>query len=249
MNKLKTSEKIQAAANLMLWNQHKQPPESALKTIEHGHLQGLTDINDQWRLQALTEMFGPVGIGWAYDILKLWTEPGCAGEVCAFAHINMSVKTEEGWCTPFHGTGGARLIRKTTYGLVTNDDAFKMAITDALSVCCKELGIGADIYLGMWESKRGAPASLTDPAGPDVTEGDYNTLKRSWAESHPGSAPADESDEMRKRRLLKAFHAWADPLTSDLCLVNDFKTWSKEDLINCQQALAKDTKPQPQEAK
>lgn len=33
-------------------------------------------------------------------------------------------------------------------GLHTSDECFKMALTDAISVACKALGIGADIY---WE--------------------------------------------------------------------------------------------------
>ena len=31
-------------------------------------------------------------------------------------------------------------------GLYTSDECFKMALTDAISVACKALGIGADVY-------------------------------------------------------------------------------------------------------
>ena len=53
-----------------------QPPVSALRQIQAGDLKGKTDINPQWRYEAMTEAFGLVGIGWKYEIQKLWTEPG-----------------------------------------------------------------------------------------------------------------------------------------------------------------------------
>ena len=30
-----------------------------------------------------------------------------------------------------------------------NDEAYKMALTDAISVACKQLGVGADVYLSL----------------------------------------------------------------------------------------------------
>ena len=53
-----------------------RPPKKALRTIEAGKLKGKTDINPQWRYKAMTEKFGLVGIGWKYDVQRLWTEPG-----------------------------------------------------------------------------------------------------------------------------------------------------------------------------
>jgi hypothetical protein len=37
-------------------------------------------------------------------------------------------------------------IAKEKSGLYTSDEAYKMALTDAISVSCKALGIAADIY-------------------------------------------------------------------------------------------------------
>ena len=42
-------------------------------------------------------------------------------------------------------------VAKESSGLRTNDEAFKMALTDAVSVACKALGIGANVY---WEKDR-----------------------------------------------------------------------------------------------
>ena len=44
------------------------------------------------------------------------------------------------------GIGGNTIQQIEKGKLVTNDEAYKMAYTDALSVACKMLGMGADIY-------------------------------------------------------------------------------------------------------
>jgi len=73
--------------NLELWEKLHRPPITALKTIKGGRMSGKTDISPQWRLKVMTETFGPVGIGWKYEIERLWTEPGSDGQVCAFALV------------------------------------------------------------------------------------------------------------------------------------------------------------------
>ncbi len=45
-------------------------------------------------------------------------------------------------------------------GIHTNDECFKMAITDALSVAMKQLGMAADIYMGLWDGSKYQDAPL-----------------------------------------------------------------------------------------
>ena len=137
--------------NLEIWNKVCRPPPAALKQIKGGRLSGMTDISPQWRYKAMTEVFGPCGSGWSYAIVKTWTDQGPAGELMVFAHILLHVK---GYAYPIPGIGGSALIAKETAGLRANDEAYKMAITDALSVAMKQLGVGADIYMGMWDGTK-----------------------------------------------------------------------------------------------
>ena len=130
--------------NMDLWDAVARPPEDALKTITGGRLNGMTDIKPQWRLKAMTEQLGPVGKGWSYTIDRLWTEPAPDDQVFAFALV--SVKVGDG--APIPGVGGSMLIELQKNGPHCNDDAYKMAVTDALSVALKSLGVAADIYLG-----------------------------------------------------------------------------------------------------
>ena len=137
------------------YNKLRRPPVTALKTIGAGRLKGKSDINPQWRYEAMTEVFGPCGTGWKFTIDKLWNEPGADGAIFAFAQISLCVFSEDGtWSDPIPGVGGHQLIVKESAGLHNNDEAFKMAVTDALSTAMKMLGVAADIYAGLWDGSK-----------------------------------------------------------------------------------------------
>ena len=46
------------------------------------------------------------------------------------------------------------LVAQESSGLRASDEAYKMAITDALSVALKVLGVAADIYAGLWDGSK-----------------------------------------------------------------------------------------------
>ena len=55
---------------------------------------------------------------------------------------------------PIVGVGGNHLVTKEKAGLRNNDECWKMAVTDALSVALKMLGVAADIYAGRWDGSK-----------------------------------------------------------------------------------------------
>jgi hypothetical protein len=114
-------------------------------------------------MQVLTEQFGPVGIGWTYEIIDHWREDGPAGEVAAFVHIHLFINHDGTWSKPIPGTGGSKLTAMESGGLHFSDEAYKMATTDAISVAAKALGVGADVYMGQLDSKYQKPQG-TAPA-------------------------------------------------------------------------------------
>lgn len=137
--------------NLTIYNEVRNVPDSAKRRIEAGRLKGKTDINPMWRIKALTEKFGPCGFGWKYVITDKRLEQGANGEVAAFLDIDLFVKADGVWSDAIPGTGGSAFVAKEKNGLYTSDECFKMALTDAISVACKALGFGADVY---WEADR-----------------------------------------------------------------------------------------------
>lgn len=131
-----------------------RPPKEALREIQGGKLKGMTDINPQWRYEAMTERFGLVGIGWKYEISQLWTEDGSNGEKLAFAKVAVYVKQDGEWSDAIIGIGGSRLVSQEKGVLVSNDEGYKMAVTDAFSTALKMLGVAADIYAGRWDGSK-----------------------------------------------------------------------------------------------
>jgi hypothetical protein len=131
---------------LDIYDKLKIVPESAKKPIGGGRLKGMTDINPMWRIKAMTEQFGPCGMGWYYTIEKQWLEHGDGAEQKAFCNINLYYKVGEVWSMAIPGTGGSDFVVVEKNGPFTSDECFKMALTDALSVAMKSIGVGADVY-------------------------------------------------------------------------------------------------------
>ena len=132
--------------NLRFYEFLRLVPQHALKTIGAGRLKGMSDINPVWRIKAMTECFGPCGIGWKYEVTKQWQEP-YGQEVKAFCNINLYIKVDGAWSDPIPGTGGATLVEVNSKGyLYVNDEGHKMALTDAMSVAMRSLGVAADVY-------------------------------------------------------------------------------------------------------
>lgn len=133
-------------SNLEYYEKLRSVPDNAKKEIKGGKLNGFTDINPMWRIKALTELFGPCGIGWKVSVKKKWLET-YESVVCAFCDIELYYRTRDGeWSDPVEGTGGSKFVSQTRNGADVSDECFKMAYTDAISVAAKMLGVGADVY-------------------------------------------------------------------------------------------------------
>jgi hypothetical protein len=152
-----------------IYNKLARPPKEALKSIGGGRLKGMTDIKPQWRIKISTENFGLCGFGWKYTIDKTWSEPAINNEVMCFAIISLYLKIDGEWSEAIPGVGGSQIVeleknydfkdkqntpnepKKVPYA---NDEGYKMAVTDALSVAFKMVGVAADIYMGNWDGTK-----------------------------------------------------------------------------------------------
>lgn len=210
------AEKKQNA--LEIYEALSRPPKDALREIQEGTLKGKTDINPQWRYKAMTEIFGLVGLGWKYEILDLWHEPGAGNEVLCFAKVAVFIRDPETkeWSDPIVGVGGSKLINDFNRGPKSNDEGYKMAVTDAFSTSLKMLGVAADIYAGRWDGSKykdqgEAPAEnktankeATPAGGPD-TEEEHKQIKDLLDTKYPDGTPMfeDVRPQMKKWRSEK----------------------------------------------
>lgn len=205
------------ADNMTLYNAVRTPPPEALREIKAGRLAGKSDINPMWRIKTLTEQFGPCGVGWKYTIEKLWTEQGANGEIAAFALINLYHKIGEGWSEPIPGIGGNSFVAKEKSGMYTSDECYKMALTDAMSVACKALGVAADVY---WQADKTKYTRDTEPprekadekliaefykAGADKGRG--KPIMAQWARQSMGNIP-ENLTKAQIKRLIEAIKGW-----------------------------------------
>lgn len=143
--------------NMKIYEATRHVPPEAKKPIPAGRLKGYTNINPMWRIKTMTEQFGICGIGWRVEITKQWLEPSENGEVSAFCNINLFIKVDGEWSEAIPGTGGAKYVVQEKSGKYVDDEAFKKAETDAISVACKMLGIGADVYWAEDRTKYDTP--------------------------------------------------------------------------------------------
>ncbi len=137
---------MSANQNTQLFDQMRVTPQEARKPITGGRLKGFTDINPMWRFKRLTEVFGPCGIGWKYEIVSQRIQPGHGNEVAAFVDILLYYKINGEWSAGIPGVGGSSFVAMEKGGAHTSDECFKMALTDAIGTACKALGMSADIY-------------------------------------------------------------------------------------------------------
>jgi hypothetical protein len=103
--------------------------------------------------------------------------------------IKLYIKIEGEWSDPIPGTGGSSFVTKEKMGLYTSDECFKMALTDAISVACKALGFGADVY---WDKDR-TKYSLAEDA--PVKQIDVPQPVK------PAAAPANATGEDKTKKI------------------------------------------------
>lgn len=139
--------------NLNIFNQLATTPDEAKKQIAAGRLKGFTDINPMWRIKRLTEVFGPCGIGWWYDITDKRLEQAPNGEIKCFVSINLFYRWGEVISQPIPGFGGSSFLSHERNGDYVSDECEKMALTDAIGSACKTLGMSADVYYSKDRSK------------------------------------------------------------------------------------------------
>lgn len=130
--------------NKRYWNQLKKTDPKYTKRINKGFGE-ITTIDPQWQIGKMTEVFGPVGVGWGYNVKYTYTEQLVFAEVSVWTNDDRSR----------HGYGPVcsvqKLWRKTG---ALDDEAPKKAMTDAMTKALSHLGMSADVFLGMFDNSK-----------------------------------------------------------------------------------------------
>lgn len=157
---------------LAIWNQvATTDPKHTKEVSQRG---GFTSIDAMYNIQRATEVFGPVGRGWGYRTKNQTLLVGKDKDQ-ALAIVDLAV-----WhADPLDpdkiynfGPIRATNVLIDAKGRI-DEDAFKKAMTDALTKGLSHLGFSADVFLGKFDDDRYVSAQ-----------------RRKFAEGRPAEAPA-----------------------------------------------------------
>lgn len=136
--------------NLNLWAKHADIDPAFTKPITGKAYKG-TSPNPQYVIRCLTDMFGPVGQGFGWDVVAEDFTP-LAGETLHWCRIRF-------WHTDrantFDSYGQTKASYTTSSGkIMVDEDAPKKSLTDAIIKAASHIGIGANIFLGRWDDQK-----------------------------------------------------------------------------------------------
>jgi len=142
--------------NLRIWSSlGKTDPKHTKRFKRQGGFEG-TSIKPIYHDQKMTDLFGPVGIGWGITEPTFQLVNGADGEVAVFCWLSVWYRdpaTGER-SDPIPGVGGDFVVKKNKYGLTADDEAFKKATTDAIGNATKHLGAAADVHMGQHDDDK-----------------------------------------------------------------------------------------------
>lgn len=203
------------ADNMRIYSRARSVPDGAKKAIKGGAYgaAGLTDINPQYRIERMTEIFGPVGEGWIWEPVEYWEANG----VC-YAHVTVKYRTENGWSASIHGYGGTKIGNKD------DSDLYKSTNTDAIGNALRFLGIGADVWYNPGNSADKNQFDSKHSAPPEMSEKPQRSQNDKPSAPQQQSAPRMAAPEQKKfitknatdeeyEATMKAFGAELENLT------------------------------------
>ena len=149
--------------NTALWQAFETTDPKYTKAFKRGGGFKGTAINATSIQKTLTEQFGPCGIGWKFVLEDDRIVEGhklTSGDLCKLhvirGHLDYCIGDK--WYSTGPQFGQTTLVgehgdyeKRYTY---TDEEAPKKSITDCIGKCAATLGIGADVYLGLFDDNK-----------------------------------------------------------------------------------------------
>ncbi|BCV03387.1 MAG: hypothetical protein CM15mV66_160 [uncultured marine virus] len=132
--------------NLNIWNEVKETDPRFTKKVSFG-ARSFTSIDAHYQIRRATEVFGPVGTGWGYDVN--YTTMTVGEKAFQFADVSIWISNRNNVYGPIRGCN----LLVDAKGRV-DDDAPKKALTDALTKALSHLGFNSDVFMGMFDSNK-----------------------------------------------------------------------------------------------
>lgn len=165
------------ANNLSIWKRVQRTAPRFTKPLEGMGFVG-TSINSTYMFMRATEIFGPIGEGWGYEVLeekfidgKPLVEPVLDernkqvatrflrdGDGALFCEQNHSIKIRFWYIIEcetrgeFESYGATPYRYQTNYGIKVDGEAIKKSLTDAIKKALSMLGFSSDVFMGMHDN-------------------------------------------------------------------------------------------------
>lgn len=144
--------------HLKLWTAVEKTNPSFTKEFNRGGGFKGTAINPTYLARKATETFGPVGIGWGYEIVHEETTKGAKinEDDCEQIHT-LRVKVWYKWQGErgeLEHFGATTFVGKNKYGSFTDEEYKKKSLTDAIGKCLSLLGFSSDVHLGRYDDNK-----------------------------------------------------------------------------------------------
>ncbi|MEQ5140328.1 hypothetical protein [Proteus vulgaris] len=165
------------ANNLNIWKRVQRTDPRFTKPLEGMGFVG-TSINSTYMFMRATEIFGPIGEGWGYEVLeekfidgKPLVEPVLDernkqvatrflrdGDGALFCEQNHSIKIRFWYIIEcetrgeFESYGATPYRYQTNYGIKVDGEVIKKSLTDAIKKALSMLGFSSDVFMGMHDN-------------------------------------------------------------------------------------------------
>jgi hypothetical protein len=143
-----------------VWSHAEQVDAECTKEDTSGGYKA-TSINGYWFIKKATELWGPCGAGWGYDILEdrfdeaaIIKDESTDIPLCNSTMHTIKLQfwyTQNGERHTIVQYGHTPYIYQTKYGPKTDMEAPKKSLMDAIKKCLSMLGFASDVYLGEWD--------------------------------------------------------------------------------------------------
>ena len=149
-------------SNLDLWNKVSTTDPAYTKSFNQGF--SGTSINSTYLIMQATENWGMIGLGWGYEIVEERTDNGgpvynADGEILGHIQTHtiklcLWVKQGDEYARVEHfGHTPYTYYSAKNNKWITDQEAPKKSLTDALKKCLSMFGFSADIYLGLYDDR------------------------------------------------------------------------------------------------
>lgn len=220
--------------NLRIWNAlSKTDPKHTKQFSRAGGFKG-TATKPIWLTMRLTEHFGPAGSGWGMGEPSFQVVPA-GDEILVFCTVSLWYQEGSGPATVY-GVGGDKVLAKRQSGSFANDEAFKASYTDALSNAMKQIGVAADIHMGLFDDQK----YVREVAQEFASAADAD-IERLAPKDTPRNPETGELLSNYKINAAKAAKTWADTAidTLDMALSPEHVDQWREDNARALERLEK----------